>query len=672
MSQSAKGSSESLTPPSIKRTNLRGWLGASAVAGSAACIGALFALWRPLPMLPGPIGSLSEHAGFWARIAAHQLSPILFREDARFYRIWWQSLDVSGRVAIEWRLCLAFMAACAPAALFAKGYLTPRDSLLILRGASRHEGRNAAKAFRRAFAAQAKRRPDHDLGPGAPFPADMWTRHVLIAGGTGSGKSTLIKPLIEKIVRADERLMLFDPKGEFTMGFEGPAILAPWDERSLAWDIARDMRNVLAMRQFAATMIEESSDPMWSNASRQLLVGLMVSLRRERGVDWGWGELASLISLPQAALLRIMKQHHPEAVRAVESASVTTQGVLINLASFCSPILDLAQAWGDTPPSRRVSFVRWALGKSRRRQIILQGHGAYSELTKRYVEGIVGTVAAIVNSVEMQDDPDRKLWFVADEFGQMGKIPVRALFEVGRSRGVRCVVACQDFAQLEEIHGREMVRALLAMTGTLLVGQISPGETAERLCDAFGSREVERPNVSMSSGSSPGSSRSFSFTREDVPLYKPSELASRLGPTRDGKGVKFLVFIAGNGYELFFPHYRIAHAREPHVPARWMAAFGKSKNLKPDAGSGEFSADSATADAASAAANASAAPSGGHGQSPLRSDSAIELGKLFPGGSRESRVDIEAQRHAKSRVDHVEGPTQKPPKIGLAVGERER
>ena len=235
-----------------------------------------------------------------------------------------------------------------------------------------------------------------------------------------------------------------------------------------------------------------------------------------------------------------MRRWHPEAVRAVERASITTQGILINLASFCAPIVDLASAWGATPPERRISFRRWADGKSPWRQIIVQEHGSYADLTKSYVEAVVGTVAARVNSVEMRNDPSRKRWFIADELPQAGKIPIRELFEVGRSRGVRCVVSCQDFAQLEEVHGPLFVRALTSMCGTLVVGQVSPGETAEQLCKNLGSREHERRNVSVSIDSAKRS-ETVSFSRESVPLYSPSELASRLGPTRVAKASSSLL-----------------------------------------------------------------------------------------------------------------------------------
>ncbi|WP_429404588.1 type IV secretion system DNA-binding domain-containing protein [Paraburkholderia sp. GAS82] len=427
-------------------------------------------------------------------------------------------------------------------------------------------------------------RPDHEIAPGVPFASAMWTRHALVVGGTGAGKSTMLRPLIKKIIDADEQLLLFDPKGEFTSGFEKPSIVAPWDARSLAWDLAKDLRNLLDMRRFAAAMVRDSHDPMWSNASRQLIVGLLAHLKAERGIEWGWRELAELIVLPQSGLLAIMRRHHPEAIRAVETASVTTAGVLINLSAFCSPIFDLAMAWGawgDAPKESRVSMIEWTEGRSPHRQLVIQGHGAYSDLTKSFVEGMVGVFAARINSVETDDDSNRKLWFVADEFGQAGKLPVRPLFEVGRSRGVRCVIACQDFAQLEELYGDKAIRALLAMCGTLVVGELMPGETAESICKTFGSREVERRNVSVSQGRGENRTISVSYSRDDIALYKPAELASRLGKTGDGTGVKMILFTRGEAYELVWPYCELPIKRPAHEPAPWTLGAQSPPNMSP-------------------------------------------------------------------------------------------
>lgn len=559
--------------PSIKRVDPVGWIAASLVAGVVAALLALALAWRPIPGLALPPGSLSEHVAYWLKMLARFASSAFFADDARFYRGFFLGLADGQRTGLICRAAFAAWCFFMPAIFLAKPFLQPRDGLIHLRGSSRHSGPEAVKRLVAALRARVERRPDHEIAPGVVYPADMFTRHVLVVAGVGAGKSTALKGLIDKIVASGEQMLLFDPKSEFTIGFARPAMIAPWDKRSLSWDIARDMRNLLDMRRFAATMIRESQDPMWSNASRQLLVGLMIYLRATRELDWGWGELRELVALPQAQLLAIMRDWHPEAVRAVEKASVTTAGILINLSSFCSAIFDLAEAWEDVPPEMRVSFVEWTQGRSKFPQIILQGHGAYAELTKSYVEGIVGTVSAIINSVEMEDDPSRKIWFVADEFSKMGRVPgMMALFEMGRSRGLRCVVACQDFAQLEELYGAPMVKALVGMCGTLLVGQIMQGETAEQLCKAFGTREVERANMSSSyGGTGGGSNRSttLSYNRDEVALYKPSELSSRLGLTEDGTGVILILFTGGQAYELYWPHYQIRRERVGHVPAPW-------------------------------------------------------------------------------------------------------
>lgn len=571
------GASPSLAP-STKRVDALGWLLASAALGAVTGGAALAATWRPMLGLDGPPGELGAHVGHALRWAIHAALPHWFVADAQGYEAALSKLSQSQRAALIWRGAVGACAALVPGALLAQSALTPRDGLIPLRGAKRFEGAAAAKALRRALASRAKKLPDHPMAPGIPYPSDLWTRHVLLVAGTGAGKSTVLRPLIANIVKARESLLLFDPKGEFTKAFREPAIMAPWDARSLCWDIAKDLRNVGDMRRFAGAMIREAQDPMWSNAARQLLVGFLIYLKSTRGADWGWGDLAEMMSMPQASVLSIMSAHHPEAVRAVERASVTTQGILINLASFAAPIFDLAEAWGDAPAARRISFVDWTHGRSARKQIILQGHGAYPDLTKGYLEGIFGVVSAIVNSVEIDDDPSRKLWIIGDEAPQMGKVPIRPLLDVGRSRGVRCVLACQDLAQLEEIHGQHTAKAMASMVGTLLIGQIMQGDTAEQLCKAMGTVEVERANVSSSlgGGGATGKSTTLSFSRDELAVYKPAELGSRLGPTPDGKGVKMALFTGGSAYELFWPHFPMLSRRPAHKPAAWTRRFGST------------------------------------------------------------------------------------------------
>ncbi len=647
-------------PPSTKRIDLGEWLWASLVLGLLSAWLALWLVWRPLPLLPEPAGSLGFHGGAWLRCLLHWLWPPAFGGEAKAYARFLAALPDGPRGALTWRVGLALWAGCAPAVFLARSCLAPRDGLTIVRGGRRHEGAEAVRHLNRLLALRVKARPDHPMAPGVPYSADMWTRHVLVVGGVGSGKSTALKPLIAAVIESGESMLLFDPKGEFTKGFAQPGIIAPWDSRSLSWDIARDMRNTGDMRRFAASMVREAHDPMWSNAARQILVGFMIYLKSTRGTHWGWRELAELMAIPQRHILPMMLQYHPEAVRSVERASVTTQGILINLSSFSAPIFDLAAAWGETPEDRRVSFVEWAQGGAQvgghevgqggepggrpagaqggrqgsgchrqpshrqpnHRQLILQGHGAYPELTRGYIEGIIGTVAAIVDSVEMDDDENRKLWIIADEAAKMGKAPIWPLLDVGRSRGVRCVLACQDLAQLEAVHGQHMVKAMVSMAGTVLVGQMMQGDTAEQMCRALGTQEVERANISFSSAGAGGSggSRTLSFAREEIAIYKPSELASRLGPTADGKGVRLALLTSGHAYELFWPRFNMRRARPAHRPADW------TLGVKPMADVPAFDADFAERDDFVERPPPGAHDPRGHGQGAGRGGTGLPLG----------------------------------------------
>jgi hypothetical protein len=555
-------------PPSARRIDVSAFATTSAAWSAITFTVGLIALWRPLGDWPAPHGDLAEHASRWVACVLQDVFPSALNRMANGYKAYLEGLGPIETKALFGRLWMAAGACLAPISASAWLHLRPRDGLLFMRGSKRFSGREAIKRLRKTLATRVSARPDHPLAPSVPYPSDLWTRHVLLVAGTGAGKSTCLKPLISSIIRADESLLLYDPKGDFTKAFKEPILLAPWDIRSWAWDIAADIKNIGAARRFAAALIKEGQDPMWANSARQVMVGAIMMLRAEQGDKWGWRELADTLSLPQDKLLSIMRFYHPEAIRAVERASVTTQGVLINLSAFCAAIHDLAEAWGDAPPERRVSFVDW-LTKPRRfpRQIILQGNGSYPEITRGYVEGIFSVIGGLVNSVEIDDNPGRKAWIILDELPQCGKIPILPIFSVGRSRGIRCVAACQDLSQLEEIHGREATRSLVSMTGSIIIGQMSQGDTAEALAKALGSREVERRNESHCYGRD--GSQSVSYAREDLALYKPSELGSRLGLHPRRQGVVMALALEGNAYELFWPFAKFPEKRKAHIPSRW-------------------------------------------------------------------------------------------------------
>jgi hypothetical protein len=130
------------------------------------------------------------------------------------------------------------------------------------------------------------------------------------------------------------------------------------------------------------------------------------------------------------------------------------------------------------------------------------------------------------------------------------------------------------FARFSAWDGGEGFAALsharISMSGTLLVGKTGPGDTADMIAKAIGSREVERKNIAFtrSAGANQGSS-TLSYHREDIALYKPSELGSRLGAEIKEGGVIMALVTEGDAYELFFPFEDFPDRRPAHVASPW-------------------------------------------------------------------------------------------------------
>ena len=407
---------------------------------------------------------------------------------------------------------------------------------------------------------------------------DRETRHMFALGSVGSGKTTMILPIIAQGRKRGDRMIIHDNKGDFTAHLAGNIILfAPWDRRSHAWDIGKDVLDKGDARTVAARLIPDSSDPMWSSGSRQILVALICHCQAEHGTDWGFPEMAGLVGIEFEQLQSIVKRFVPEATRTVEELNKTSQSFLIQLGAYMSPICDLATAWAGRP---RFSFRRWLLdGKSseaKQKTLVLQGNGRYQELATSYIQPIISICGSIINSPELPDSSERRIWLILDEFPQLGKLNNFSQFlEIGRSKGCRVVMGVQDIAQLRAIYDSDTVDAWSSMVGTYLIARAQGVETPDWLSRLIGQRTVRRYSSSMSSAADPlgqgstGAQRSESWETVELPVIRPDEITSSLGPVKTG--VRALFMTGGETvYRLIFPYPPKKTYRPSYEPADWV------------------------------------------------------------------------------------------------------
>lgn len=145
---------------------------------------------------------------------------------------------------------------------------------------------------------------------------DVERRHILALGGPGSGKTTVLWPLVESAIARGDKVLILDFKGDFTSGIGGKiSLLSPTDARATRWALGRDIQTRLDAIALAETLIPlGAGDPIWSQGARGLLVGLLSHLQRTKPQVWGFRDLAQLaaeVLVNYKSLVRIIIKEHP-------------------------------------------------------------------------------------------------------------------------------------------------------------------------------------------------------------------------------------------------------------------------------------------------------------------------------------------------------------------------
>lgn len=411
-----------------------------------------------------------------------------------------------------------------------------------------------------------------NLLPGVPMSRDRESRHIMITGGVGSGKTQMMRHLILGAMKRGDHILVLDTKGDMTAGLPGDIVLlAPQDERSAAWAVAEDCVTKQDARELAARFIPKSDDPMWSEAARSLLVACIVSLQAEKPGHWTWADLYSRTIMEPEVLRRFADKYHPAASQLLaDPTSKTAMSILTTFKAHLPTIEALADAWGEKG-ERALPISKWLRETEGTVPIVLQRDGRYPELSNAWISGLISLLSSYVSSSALKESAERRIWLFLDEFPQLERMDEFAtLLDLGRSKGVCVVLAAQDTAQIRTRYGRDRTNAWVSMVGTHIVTRMAVGEGAEDVSRALGLQEVE-VSVPTQSYSEGRYSRSTSRQTKTRPVMTASEIASELGPRRSG--LRVLIIGVGQNYHLVeAPYCPFEDERDPHHPAPWTQA----------------------------------------------------------------------------------------------------
>ncbi|MDH1274100.1 type IV secretion system DNA-binding domain-containing protein [Stenotrophomonas sp. GD03937] len=480
--------------------------------------------------------------------------------------------------------------------------LIPRSNQWVVSGPRLLEGKDAIRAARRRSPSKRVRKTDRfamALHPDLWLAKKILSRHILMYGSVGSGKTQILLGLLQQVFAHEEaKALIYDVKGDMTSKFPQAqaSICSPFDARSRVWWVARDVRTATQAAAFADSLIPEDSGSgkFWTQAARQILLGVVLSLQNEKPQRWTWSDLAQRVSLRARELAPVLDRNYRKAYGLISNPdSQTSFNVLATLQGFTRVIDDLARAWpdynvgknltADTPwpgekgeakwnakwlrGRRLFSLTDWAMDDYQGPKKVILQSGPDSGLTAAYIAAMVNVAVPAIISPQLPDNENgRFLGFFLDELASIGKINIAPLIDKGRSKGCVCVLTTQDLSQLRmpQLYGEHMVKALQGMVGTHIVCQIQMGETREELSKLMGSNNVARMDHS----------RDARLSNEAKPVVYPSQLTDMLGfrktPKKDpGFVIRAIVQQGDDLLLLDFPGQPMPDLRPGQVPAMW-------------------------------------------------------------------------------------------------------
>ena len=376
--------------------------------------------------------------------------------------------------------------------------------------------------------------------------------HQLFIGLPEAGKTTVIRSDIDQAIERRDRVLLHDPKSDFVRTHFDPAhavILGPWDARSAIWDAASDIDSPALADEFAASVcgVADSGQNRYFHSGAATLLGGLIKSYMRGGAAWTWHQIArdlgsDPIALVQRAALGdpLVRQAMPSvfAPRKPGQPPALGQGersILSTLANSSRILMQLGAVDAARPDAPRFSLRRWMLGTahSEIRLVILNSNAMYATAQETLWGAMLSGVSATISAQmpEKSADDDGALWLIADEAPQLGPAGLERLLviqEVGRSRGVRVIIAAQEESQFAARCGMEKAAPMLSMQGLKIYGRCSDA-TADAIARRVGNREIQRLENTASGGAVQGKTS----RHDSVPVLVPSDITG-LRLTDDG------------------------------------------------------------------------------------------------------------------------------------------
>ena len=329
-----------------------------------------------------------------------------------------------------------------------------------------------------------------------PIPTNLETRHFACIGTTGSGKTTVLRQMLDSIEARGECALVYDTSGEFIAHYydpeRGDIILNPFDARCAFWSPFDEISHPADADRIAHQLVSETGsydDDVWLETSRILVANMLRSL-------WA-GDNCSLDALLDALQIKSKNElkrwlgNTSSARTFADDADRATGSVLFMLAKAANLLQFLRSESSD---AKRFAFRDFIHGldahKGKKPWIFVPRKEDYFEAAKPLLACWLECASSAVLGLPLS--PDRRIWFILDELADLPRVENLArLLPEGRKFGASVTLTFQALGQMKHRYGPSISEAMLACCNTKLFLQTVDQETREWASQTIGTHEIE-------------------------------------------------------------------------------------------------------------------------------------------------------------------------------------
>ena len=335
-----------------------------------------------------------------------------------------------------------------------------------------------------------------------PVGEQMLSRHMLLLGGIGSGKSNAFNFLIRNVrsgLAENDVAIIFDTKGDFYREFYQPGdIVISNDERAtggfgpdywnLFGEIAIDDRieeNILEIaKNLFAEKLKNTTQPFFPNAAKDLFGALMLHLvRSEQFKDFRNNEaLRSTFDTFSVPAMKSILAAHPD-LKAMTSYiqdenSGQTLGVLAELQQAVREVFV-----GNFRKKGNLSIRQLVRNKGGKVIFVEYDLGIGSMLTPIYRL----LIDLAIKEALCRTSNEGNVYFFIDEFRLLPNLDhIDNGVNFGRSLGAKFFVGIQNVDQIAAIYGDHLAKSILSGFGTTMAFRVNDAGSREHIKNLFG------------------------------------------------------------------------------------------------------------------------------------------------------------------------------------------